>query len=628
MNNRIELSFLIFSLLFRFSCLCAEENQVVSDSIEAKYFLNPIIKTATKVAGAQRDLAASITLISGSKLRGAPTSQVFELVQNQVPGFFVTEWGLMGFGVAGSSAGKISIRGLGGTADTHVLILRNGRPDFMGLMGCTIADEFSTDGIERIEVVRGPASFLYGTNATAGVINIVSQKIIQKGFKTRFLGGVGSHETQKLTVNHGGKIGDFDYLLTLATRRSDGHRTDGNGNYQGQHYTLHMGYQPTTRSSLELNASFANFTIFDPGPIQAPLTDGWHDIQRWGGDFTISHKSSLGESNLKIHGNFGKHRFYDGWTSLDRMIGIMAYHNIQPIQSNTTTMGVDSKQYGGHGENNSTGPANVPYQEHQLTEIGPYIHTQQLIFKKLIGSAGLRIENHDLFGSQLLPKIGLVAHLSNATSCRITSSKGFRSPSIRELYFFPTHNEFLKPDVFWNYEVGFSHRFGRKIKLDGAIFHIRGNNLITLVQRIPGPGFQLTNSGEVRNTGYELILDYLIHRNLEVGMTWSQTHMKVLIPNAPEKKLTSHITVRVGHVSFEGTLLLIRDWFGKDNAKPVANVYTMPDYTLVHCSATGKIYGPMGFKLGIKNILDTEYQAMYGYPMPGRHLTVDLTTQF
>lgn len=619
---------LIFLLFFQLSTLFAEDNLIKSDSSLTTYYLNPIVKTATKIAGTQRDLSASISLISGPKLKNSPTSQVFELIQNQVPGFFVTEWGVMGFGVAGSSAGKISIRGLGGTADTHILILRNGRPDFMGLMGCTIGDEFTIDGVERIEVVRGPASFLYGTNATAGVINIVSSKITEKKFETQFHGSYGTYNTQKLAISHGGKIDRFDYLLTLASRTTDGHRIDGNGSYSGKHYTLHTGYQANPNTSVELNGSVADLNLYDPGPTYAPQNQAWYDIQRWGGDFTINHLSQIGETNLKIHTNFGKHRFFDGWFSEDQMFGIMAYHNIKPSRLNTTTIGIDLKQYGGHGENGSTGQTHVPFQKHYITEVGPYVHTQQILFQKLIGSVGLRLEHHDKFGLEWLPKLGLVTHISQTTSWRMTLSKGLRNPSIRELYFFPSHNANLKPDAFWNYEIGIHHRIAQNMKLDGTLFHIHGENLIILSKRTQGPGFQLNNSGEIENTGYELMFNWLVKQNFNLDISWSHITMKFPIPNAPEKKLTLYGSYQYNRILFSGTMTWIMDRIGQDNDKPVANVYPMNDYILINFTLSAPIYGPLGIKMSMKNGLDTEYQAMYGYPMPGRHLVLDLTYQF
>jgi outer membrane receptor protein involved in Fe transport len=192
------------------------------DSSSVRYRMNPVIITATKIPVIQQNLAASVSVLDAADLETLPTSAVFGAVQSRVPGLYVTEWGVMGFGAAGSAAGKISMRGTGGGSNSCVLILRDGRPDFMGLMGCTIADEFSTDGVERIEVIRGPGSFLYGTNAIGGVINIIPKRIRTDGFETRLSAGYGEFDSRTLSASHGGKTGRFDYYLTAGSRRTDG----------------------------------------------------------------------------------------------------------------------------------------------------------------------------------------------------------------------------------------------------------------------------------------------------------------------------------------------------------------------------------------------------------------------
>lgn len=253
-----------------------------TDTLKVDYRFNPILVTANKVAGAQRDLVASVSVIDGQTLVQAPSGSILDAVKSHVPGLYVTEWGVMGFGVAGSSAGKISIRGMGGGANTHVLILRNGRPDFMGLMGCTVADEFVTDGVQRVEVLRGPASFLYGTNATGGVINIVSKKMTENGFRTILSGGYGAFNTQKLQASHMGKFGRTEYAFTAATRRTAGHRNDANSGYRADHFTAHLGYDFDKNTSLEMNANLANIDVHDPGMASNPFADHWYDLKRYG----------------------------------------------------------------------------------------------------------------------------------------------------------------------------------------------------------------------------------------------------------------------------------------------------------------------------------------------------------
>ena len=88
----------------------------------------------------------------------------------------------MGYGVSDGAAGSMNLRGIGGAAG--MLILIDGHPQYMGLMGHPIADAYQSMLAERVEVLRGPASVLYGSNAMGGVVNIVTRKIQQDGVKT------------------------------------------------------------------------------------------------------------------------------------------------------------------------------------------------------------------------------------------------------------------------------------------------------------------------------------------------------------------------------------------------------------------------------------------------------------
>jgi iron complex outermembrane receptor protein len=593
-----------------------EPEKAKTDTIKARYIFNPVVVTAAKIAGTQRDLVASINLIDGMKLQQVPTFSVFEAVKNFTPGLYVTEWGVMGYGVAGSSAGKISMRGVGGNANTHVMILRNGRPDFMGLMGCTIADEFVTDGVERIEVLRGPASFLYGSNATGGVINIVSRRLTKPGFQTRVTGGYGSFDSRKFSVTHGGKIGAFDYYLTAATRRTEGHRTYSE--YEGDHYTVHLGAAPKTRTRVEINATLADMNLFDPGPASAPYTGHWYEIRRYGGDLTLSHTSRWGESYVKMHGNFGRHRFFDGWYSRDRTVGIMVYHNLNPIRGNTTTLGWDWKRYGGNAQNKLE---NNDFGHYYITEWAPYIHTRQLIGSRFIASAGFRLEHHELTGYETLPKAGLVAHLTGSTSLRISIAKGFRSPSIRELYFFQFRNPDLKPERLWNTEIGINQHLGNRFQIEVAGFRSSGDNLIR--RDNPGYPFQWINSGEFTHFGYEVIANWLPLNSLEMGLSWTHVDVGEETQYTPGRKLT--IYARSGFMGFNlgANLIHVRELYGMDSHK-----LPMENYTLVHLSLHRKILNHVIVRLALKNALNADYQSMYGYPMPGRHVMMDMELEF
>ncbi len=608
----------IFCFLMLSAFMFHVQAETDQDTIKVKYKLNPVVVTATKVKGVERDLTASISLIDNFKLQQAPSSSVLEAIKTYVPSFYITEWGIMGFGAGGESAGKISLRGVGGGANTHVLILRNGRPDFMGLMGCTITDEFGANGVEKVEVIRGPGSFLYGTNATGGVINLIPAHLKKPGFKTNVSTAVGPYNSQKLSASHLGKQNNLEYHIATSLKRTDGHRSDADNSFGSGNVSLHTQYHVSPLTAVEFNGNYADIYFKDPGTIASPNLDNWYDLIRYGGDFNIIHNSILGETNLKLHGNFGHHKFYDGWKSFDRMIGVMAYHNFHPIKNNTTTIGFDIKEYGGNAEDYNDG---TDYGSFYLTEYGPYIYTKQILLRRFIVSAGLRMESSDIYKNEFIPKIGINSHITGSTSLRLSAAKGFRTPSLRELYFFPPQNAELKPERLWNYEAGLIQYVGKFLKLETVLFKSEGDNLIR--RSNPGFPFHWMNSGEFVHTGYEVIFHWLPSDVINLDLSWSEIDAGNETLYTPGKKLSGNIFIKKFGFTLHSNLLSIMELYGADNrGKP------MDDYTLINVSLESpSLYG-ITLKTQVKNILDSEYESMYGYPMPGRHIFMNINYSF
>lgn len=611
-NNSLIICILLFFFVLKGEAECPK------DTIKVKYKLNPVVITATKIKGVQRDLTASISVVDHEKIEQASSSSVLEIIKTYVPSLYITEWGIMGFGAGGVSAGKISLRGVGGGASTHVLILRNGRPDFMGLMGCTIADEFGINGVERVEVIRGPGSFLYGTNATGGVINIISANLKRKGFKTKISTGFGPFNSQKFYASHMGKEAKFEYNISTSFKKTDGHRSDADNFFSSKNISLHTSYRINPLTNLEFNSNFADININDPGTLSESHTDHWYDLIRYGGDLSIVHKSIFGETNLKIHANFGHHKFYDGWKSFDRTTGIMAHHNFHPLRNNTTTIGFDLKKYGGKGENTVT---NMDFGLFYNTEYGPYIFTKQILLERFILSAGLRIESCDIFKNEIVPKIGINSHISSTTSFRLSIAKGFRSPSLKELYFFPPQNAELKPELIWNYEAGLIQYFGNSLKCEAVIFTSEGNSLIR--RSNPGFPFQWINSGSFIHTGIELLIHWFPSKIINIDFSWSQIDPNNETLYTPGKKFSGNIFIKKYGFTLNSNLLCIMDLYGADYKKK-----PMDDYTILNISIESPGFYNFSLKTQMKNILNTEYQSMFGYPMPGRHIFMNLNYSF
>ncbi|MDZ7722549.1 MAG: TonB-dependent receptor [candidate division KSB1 bacterium] len=489
------------------------------------------------------------------------------------------------------------------------------------MMGHAISDAYPLEGLERIEVVRGPASFLYGTNAMGGVINLVTRDVDQPGFETGIAVGAGSFDTRNLSIRHGGKAGNFNYHLSGGLRATDGHRD--NSDFDGNHMTAHMGYEFSEKTRLEINANYSDIYLLDPGTETEPYREEkhWYQLYRSGADLTIDHESGLGRSVLKLHGNFGRHRIFDGWRSNDQTLGVMFYHNMELWRGNTTTAGLDYKQYGGDAEDTINKVPYIQYDEKFMREYAPYVHMQQLLYHRFILSAGLRMEQHELYGSQVLPKLGLVSHLTSNTSVRVSASKGFRSPAIRELYVFPPRNKDLKPEEMWNSEFGIRHRIGDRAVLEGVVFRAKGSNMIRMNFIGGKPQFQ--NSGDFVHTGYELSAHWLPLNDLQVTASWSDMDLKDETRGYPERKLTLNAGYVYNIARFSVSLLHARDLFGSDGRQD-----PLPDYTIVNTSASVQICKSVSLALHLKNVLDSSYQTLLGYPMPGRRLLTRLNYSF
>ena len=137
--------------------------------------LREVVVTGTRNAVDVRHLPMTVTVIGREKLTEQHHSNVLPVAMQQVPGLFVTSRSMMGYGVSTGAAGGISLRGISAGAG-QMLVLIDGHPQYNGIYGHPISDSYQTLIAERIEVLRGPASVLYGSNAMGGVMNIVTRQ--------------------------------------------------------------------------------------------------------------------------------------------------------------------------------------------------------------------------------------------------------------------------------------------------------------------------------------------------------------------------------------------------------------------------------------------------------------------
>ncbi len=618
MKNLISFGFWI---LFPLTLFC---QSITTDTIE----IDEVVVTGSKVEVARKNIPMTVSVMTKEQLEESTESALLPALSEQIPGLFVTERGVTGFGVSTGSAGQINMRGLGGNPTTQVLILIDGSPQFMGMMGHPLPDSYVTSDAERVEVIRGPGSILYGSNAFGGVINIITRKQKNDGFNASGRLMYGSYNTQKYMATAGFRKKGFSVFASFNHDRTNGHRDSSD--FKIMNGYIKAGYEFNSHLKLYADFNTAAFKTQDPGPVGGSVGERI-DILRGKTAFSLENNYSRIEGALKLYYNFGDHDITDGWHSNDEMYGMMIYQGLKLFKGNTLTAGYDYMRYGGKGspittvirddEGNVIMPpqyviSDVSNRWIDMTDNAVYAFVQQNILSNLILNAGIRYDLNKTYGNEWIPQAGLVWNILSNASLKASVSKGYRPPSIRELYLFPPANEELLPERVMNYEVVWSQKWlKQKMTTEFVLYLSRGDNLIVLIPPVAPPPPLYKNTGTFNNKGIEFSLKYQPIEGLTIHTNYSYINMKTPLPATPEHNL--YISGAYTYKKFQFNLKL----------QNIFNLYNQDGTG--NSSIVEKGYNLLGARIGYRinkyinifivgdNLLDQEYQINKGYPMPG-----------
>lgn len=602
------------------------------------YEIGEVVVTGARNETDVRHLSQTVSVVNRSEIDQALQPSLLPVLTEQIPGLFVTSRGVMGYGVSGGAAGSISLRGLsGGTARLMVMI--DGHPQYAGIFGHPIADAYQSFLAERVEVLRGPASVLYGSNAMGGVVNIVTRKMQEDGVKTNLRAGYGSYNTLETELTNRIRKGRFSSIVSGSYNRTDGHRADMGFEQYGGYAKL--GYEMTDNWNLRGDVNVTHFNASYPGPVDAPLLDGDQRITRGMTSFAVENRYEKTSGAVSFFYNWGNHWINDGYTpsagegpqddrfnSRDNMMGVSLYQSTQFFKGNRITLGFDWFRYGGHawseyvsGENIGTTSELVDKHE---DELAGYIDFRQDIGSWLTFNAGLRADHHSRIGLEWVPQAGLAFHLPHAIELKASASKGFRYPILREMYMFPPQNPDLQPESMWNYELAFSQRLMEgRLTYGVNLFYIDGKNLIQTLPNPNGSGMLNQNSGEIENTGVEIQAAYRINRQWSVDGNYSFLHMENPVIAAPEHKL------------YAGANFSHRRWNVSTGIQYVEGLYTSvgenenkENFVLWNLRASFRACKWLDIWARGENLLAQKYEINAGYPMPGATVMAGFNLSF
>ena len=619
-----------FVLAFFTGCLISAvslQAQTSKDStkVARSYAINEVVVTGTRSETDVRHLPMTVSVVGRPQLEASQQTSVLPVLNSQVPGFFSTSRGVMGYGVATGASGQMSLRGIGGPAQaalptTGLLVLIDGHPQYMGLMGHPIADAYQTMMAERVEVLRGPASVLYGSNAMGGVINIVTRKMQEDGIRTNINIGAGAYGSVQTEATNRIRKGRFSSTVTASYNRTDGHRADMAFEQYGGYAKL--GYDFTDNWKVWGDVNVTRFNATNPGSVMKPYIDNDQRITRGMTSFALENHYEKTSGALSFFYNWGDHWINDGYqpggeplqyrfNSNDQMLGVSWYQSIQLFQGNRLTVGADYFHFGGEAWNQFFDGHRETSADKSLNEVAGYVDFRQDIAAWLTLDAGARVDYHSQTGTEFIPQVGLAFHLPENAEIKAMASKGFRNPTIREMYMFPPQNPDLKPEKLWNYELSFSQRLmDNRLSYGLNVFYINGENLIIRLPNPNGSGMLNQNSGEIENWGAEANVRYQFNPVWSVMANYSWLHMENPVLASPEHKLYGGVNFRKGRWSASTGIQYVKGLYTDLDAA------TKENFVLWDMQGSFKATNYLSFYARGENLLAQRYEINAGYPMP------------
>ena len=612
----------------------AQPSPTQADSLRV---MDEVVVTGTRNATDVRHLSQTVSIVDRRTIEQGQQPNLLPVLSEQVPGLFVTARGVMGYGISGGAAGGISLRGLSGSSG-RMMVLIDGHPQYAGIFGHPISDAYQSLLAERVEVLRGPASVLYGSNAMGGVVNIVTRQMETDGVRTGLRAGYGSYNTLETELTNRIRRGRFSSLLSGSYNRTDGHRTDMGFEQYGGYAKL--GYELGRHWSSSADVDVTHFNASYPGPASAPLLDAYQRITRGMASLAVANRYDRTSGGLSFFYNWGRHYINDGYTpsegetsqdgrfrSWDDMMGLSLYQSARFFPGNRITAGFDWFRYGGRAWTDyvagpDAGTRSDLVDKHE-DELAGYIDFRQDIGRWLTANAGLRADHHSRIGTEWVPQAGLALHLPRAVELKASASKGFRYPILREMYMFPPQNPDLKPESMWNYEIALSQRLlGGRLHYGINLFYIDGKNLIMTLPNPSGSGMLNQNSGKVDNCGVELQAACRISPAWSVGGNYSFLHMENPVVAAPEHKL------------YAGTAFTRGRWDLTTGLQYIGGLYTsvgpdvQEDFVLWNVRGSFRAARWLDIWLRGENLLAQKYEINAGYPMPRATVTAGVNLRF
>ncbi|MFP2911917.1 TonB-dependent receptor domain-containing protein, partial [Pyxidicoccus sp. 3LFB2] len=617
----------------------------------------PPVRAASKSLVSVDDAPASTTVLSQEELRAFGWRNLAEALSG-VRGIFLTD---------DRTYTYLGVRGFSppGDLNTRVLILWDGHSmnDVWAGQGYA-AHDLSVDlqEVERIEIVRGPGSALYGTGAFFAVINVVPRESLGDDKHLEVTGAVGALGTTRAHATAAWRDGNRSVLVSAAAMTASGADTTRLGDTG----PIITGMDAERALTSSLTARVGNFSLHTQLNVRAkdlptapygtvPGAEGTN-VQDLRAFAEARYERAFSESfSLTVRGAFDLSRYEgiyvypeaDGGPSTEGGAADWATAEVRAqialFYGNRLTVGVEGQAQLRVRQTAS----DEPLETQARTLVSAYLLDEWRLHPRLSISAGLRLDKYvDLDTTPITPRLAFIARPYDAGLTKLVAGRAFRAPNVYELYYEDNISqaaaEALDPETITTFELEHSHDLTDELRLTVAGYHNRISNLIQLQTEASPSGdcggvacLRFTNDdGTTLAWGAEAGVHWQPGRWLLVDLSYSYVTLRDasedVLAAAPAHLVSGRLMLPVG-----GGDMRLATQATYQSARPTgAGGSDSGEALLIGFGLSGD-YGPLRYFAGVQNLLDARYtlpvseeNSIAPVPQYGRTFTLQLTGTF
>lgn len=517
------------------------------------YTLEGVVVTASRVPEKKIDSNADVSVVTAEEIEEKHYDDVSEAIRH-VPGVNIANY--TGSGQVGTS-NQIYING-----SKNVVVLVDGmRRNTNGNSLCTadIGDMVNMDSIDHIEVLKGSASTLYGSDAQGGVINIITKKAKNDGVRTTLRTSFGNESREKYSLHNEGREENVFWNVD-AGKELQGKYKDGWGrrvinHLNAEHYNVKLGYDLGNDSDVVFNYEKYTSDYIRPnyGTNDTARARGKKDND----SVSLQYKAKL---NDRLTNQFS---IYRNNTHINDN-----YTTSYPSDMKMRTTGISDQLTYTMDRQTITGGFDwykdeLPYYKGtpdvegtSITNTAFYLQDKVDLTDRWNVTPGIRVDHHSEFGTHTSPSLSVGYKQNEKTNYYINYKSFFVAPSLYNLYSpSPYGNKDLDPEEGNSVEFGVNHRFTDSLDGTFNVFHTHAKNLIDFDYTTS----HYRNSGKTNANGFSLSLNKEFSRHWNASLGYSYLHMQAkagenINNNGALPESTLHVNVSYKADKFNASL--------------------------------------------------------------------------